>query len=63
MRASEEPVDELVKLGSNLITGEHNFTYISGREVQCAKCPLGYVVGADTEIRDGHIYIGEELLV
>jgi hypothetical protein len=61
----EEAKDEgeLVKLGPNLITGEHNFTYISGTEVQCTKCPLGYVVGANTEIKDGHIYIENKFLV
>lgn len=59
----EEPIDQLVKLGPNIITGEHNFIYTSGTEVECTKCPLGYVVGADTEIKDGHIYIEETLVI
>lgn len=59
----DEQIDQLVKLGPNLITGEHNFTHISGIEVQCTKCPLGYVVGPETEIKEGHIYIEEKLVI
>lgn len=47
----------------NIIKGEHTFDYISGTEVMCRKCPLGYIVGPEEHIKDGHIYKGEILLV
>ena len=47
----------------SIIKGEHYFEYISGTEVMCTKCPLGYGVTAGMEVKDGHIYIGEKLLV
>lgn len=59
----EKPNDQVVKLGPNIIGKEHDFEYVSGTEVMCKKCPLGYVVGPSASIKDGHIYIGNELVV
>jgi hypothetical protein len=59
----EEPTDQLLKIGPNIIGREHNFMYISGTEVMCRKCPLGYVVGPGTELRGGHIYLEDELVI
>lgn len=57
------PIDQVVRVGSNIIGDEHEFEYISGIEVMCKKCPLGYQVGPDVTIKRGHIYIGEKLLI
>lgn len=46
-----------VKPSVNCAKNEHYFEYISGTEVQCTKCPMGYPIGPGTEVRDGHIYI------
>lgn len=54
---------EIVKLGTNIIGKDHEFAYISGTEVMCKKCPLGYVVGAETTVKDGHIYIKNKLVI
>lgn len=59
----EVPTDELWTLKPNVIGGEHYFEYVNGVEVQCTKCPLGYGVTSDTEVKDGHIYLEGNLVI
>lgn len=62
-KVKEEVKEEVHIPKPSIIKGEHSFEYITGTEVMCTKCPLGYVVGPNVEIRDGHIYIEDKLLV
>lgn len=59
----EKTNDQVVKVGPNIIGKEHHFKYISGTEAMCTKCPLGYGVSPGTSIKEGHIYINNELVI
>lgn len=61
----EEGENETLKLGSNLVCGrgDHYFEYKTGLQAECNKCPLGYPIGPDINIREGHIYIEEQLII
>ncbi len=59
----ELPINQMVTLGKNIIGKDHHFVYVSGTEVECTKCPLGYGVTPETTIKDGHIYIEDELII
>lgn len=61
--SKDEPTDQLVKLGPNLICNDHYFKYQTGTEVRCTKCPIGYQVGPGTEVKNGHIVIHGELVI
>ena len=37
--------------------GKHFFMQISGMEIKCQKCPIGYGISGGTTIRDGKVYI------
>ncbi len=60
-KVEEQP--EMVTLKPNIACSDHEFDYISGTEVQCRKCPLGYGVTPETTVKDGHIYIKGELVI
>lgn len=45
------------------LKGEHYFEYVSGREADCTKCPMGFRLPVDAEVKDGHIYIESQLLI
>jgi hypothetical protein len=62
----EKKVEEKQDDGSTLINiqpsltcekGRHYFKYISGMEIKCQKCPIGYQISAGTEVKDGSVYI------
>ena len=60
----DEPNDQLLKLGSNLICNkDHYFVYQGASEVRCTKCPIGYPISIGTECRNGHLYIHGELVI
>jgi hypothetical protein len=59
----DEPKYEVHIPKESIIKGEHEFDYISGTEVMCKKCPLGYVLTPGSQVKDGHIYIENKLLV
>lgn len=59
----DEPTDQLIKLGPNLICNDHYFVYKSGTEVTCKKCPMGYPIGPGTNVRDGHLYVHGEFVI
>lgn len=42
--------------------GGHVFLSRSATEVKCQKCPVGYILTPGSEIRDGHIYLENQLL-
>ncbi len=58
-----ESKPEMVTLKPNIIGQEHYFEYVNGTEVMCTKCPLGYGVTPDTEVKDGHIYLEGNLVI
>ncbi len=60
---SEEIKYGMVTLKPNTVCTDHSFEYVSGTEVQCMKCPLGYGVTPETTVKDGHIYIKGELVI
>ena len=43
--------------------GEHRFIYKGAHEAQCEKCLTGYFLSPGMEIKDGHMYAGELLLL
>ncbi len=56
--------DEMITLKPSITcTDGHKFIYKSGIEVMCTQCPLGYQISSDMQVRDGHIYAGETLLI
>lgn len=38
----------------------HFFKRMNGREVECVKCHIGFVLGVGWLLKDGHIYKGKE---
>ena len=59
----DEPNDQLVRLGPNLVCNDHYFVHKTSTEVRCRRCPIGYNIGLGTECRDGRIFIhGEKVL-
>lgn len=51
-----------IKIGPNVLCKDHEFHYRTGTEVKCKKCPLGYLVGYGTEIKDGKLYMDGSLI-
>lgn len=53
------------KLTPQLITCKENhyFDRMSSTEVKCRNCPLGYYLTPGMEIKDGHVWIGKQLMV
>ncbi len=59
----EEDLSQMVTLKPNVIGTEHEFRYVTGTEVECMKCPLGYQLTGESELKDGHIYIKGILVI
>jgi len=62
----EEDKGKTLKIGPNLTCkrGEHYFVYSSALEIECQKCPVGYVIGPGMNIREGNIVVhGDELVI
>jgi len=61
--------EELIKLGPPVtcIKGEHSFQVIGMefgmRQVQCTKCPIGYYLGLNDSLKDGHIYTDNKFVI
>lgn len=62
MKQDEEKSQILIPK-ENIIKGMHHFEYISGTEAMCTKCPLGYVLTPGSVVKDGRIYIDNDLLI
>jgi hypothetical protein len=60
-----EHAGELIRVKDPLtcIKGRHEFAYASALEAKCKKCPVGYILPEGSEIKDGHIYIKDELVI
>jgi hypothetical protein len=43
--------------------GEHYFVQVSGTEVRCRKCPVGYNIGPGYEVKNGHVILHGQLLI
>ena len=41
----------------------HYFTQITGTEVECRVCHIGYMISPGMEIKDGHIYVHGMLVI
>ncbi len=59
----QQEENNIVTLKPNIICSEHYFEYVNGTEVMCTKCPLGYGVTPDTEVKDGHIFLEGNLVI
>jgi hypothetical protein len=61
--------EELITLGPPVtcIKGEHSFQVIGiemgMRKAQCTKCPIGYYLGPSDNLKDGHVYFNEKLVI
>jgi hypothetical protein len=42
---------------------DHYFKRVSGTQAECRKCRIGYFLTPEFEIKKGHIYTGEELVI
>lgn len=42
---------------------DHYFQRVSGRQVECRNCGAGFFIGPSIEVRDGHIYKKDTLVV
>lgn len=42
---------------------QHFFYYTESMAVKCRGCPVGYTLSAGSYLKDGHIYMGEQLLI
>lgn len=40
----------------------HNFQILD-REIKCSKCGLGYFINVNDDIRDGHLYYEDKLVI
>lgn len=53
-----------VKAATHCGPRDHYFKYISGTEAECNKChTVGFPISPGTVVRDGHIYIEEQLVI
>jgi hypothetical protein len=43
--------------------GRHFFQRISGVEIKCQKCPIGYPVSGGTEVKNGRVMIHGQLVI
>ena len=59
----EESTEKIVQIGPSIIGQEHEFDYVSGTEVMCRKCPLGYILGPEYTVKNGHIYRDGQLMI
>lgn len=41
----------------NYICKDHDFRYITGIEVKCTKCPLGFMMSPGATLKEGRIYL------
>jgi len=62
-KEAQEIESEMITLKPSVACEEHEFAHVSGLEVKCKNCPVGYQLGAGAILKDGHIYIGEQLLI
>ena len=64
-KIQEDQKYKILTLGKNIICNDHEFVYITGYEVKCRKCPVGYYIGVGAVIKDdGKIYLhGEKLML
>lgn len=44
-------------------TCEHNFVRKTGMDVHCSKCPVGFIITPDIEIKDGHLMKHGSLMI
>ena len=62
----EEVKDEMVTLGPEVIGKHHYFELKRDNDgqmvAQCRDCPMGYPIATE-EVRDGHIYIHNNLVI
>lgn len=42
---------------------KHTFYHVESMRVHCTSCPLVYTMSAGAYLKDGHIYMGDQLLV
>ncbi len=47
----------------NCEKGKHNFILKVGKNAECTKCNVGYYLGIESEVKNGHIYIHGGLVV
>ena len=43
--------------------GNHQFKQVKKDAVECVKCPVGYNIPVTAEVKNGHLYINNQLLV
>lgn len=43
--------------------GDHSFRRTKTTEVECLNCPVGFTIPSYLDVRDGHIYNEEKVLV
>lgn len=61
----KEPAYEVYKLEGAITCDKenHNFDYVSGTQVECKKCKVGFGASPNMRIEEGHIYIGDVFVI
>ena len=59
----EKDESEEIHIKPNVIGKEHYFDYVTGTEVECRDCPLGYSLGGDLRVKSGRIYNKDKLVI
>jgi len=52
----------LIDVKKNQDKCRHNFKVLD-REIKCVKCGLGYFINANDDIRDGHLYYDDKIVI
>lgn len=42
---------------------QHRFIYRKATEVGCIKCHMGFFIGGNDILKDGHLYLGGKLVI
>lgn len=60
----KEAQTERIKLGPSVTCErrEHEFVRY-GRDAKCRKCPTGYILSGQEEVKGGHIYLKGQFLI
>ena len=60
----KEAKTERIKLGPSITCERKAHEFIrKGREAKCKKCPMGFVLSGQEEVKEGHIYLEDQFLI
>lgn len=54
---------KLTNIDAQSVKCEHYFELISSTQIKCKKCGVGYFIGMDDMVRDGHLFHADKLVI